>query len=119
VFDEHVVAPSLIERVGGKIRAVVTPDEPPPPRATAVQTSALRGFAVSLEHFRTEFAQLDELLRAGVADGVEELQPAHNILHQATFTSGDTSMESVRFLSLGLRSLSVALPGVIEPLETP
>jgi hypothetical protein len=117
VFDETSVQGTLFERVGGAIKAVVLPAKPRAPRATAVQTSALRGFAVSLEHFRTELARLDELLRAGVADGVEELQPAHNILHQATFTSGDTSMESVRFLSLGLRSLSVALPSVIEPLE--
>jgi hypothetical protein len=113
--------PTLLERGPfGRIRALVTPAKPKPPRADAATVSELRGFQVTIEHCRAEIARIDELLSAAVRDGVDELQPAHGILHAATFTTGDASISDVHHLSLGLRAVSDALSREINNLqETP
>jgi hypothetical protein len=98
------------------LASLVTSKPQRAPRATAALVSGVRGLVATIEHLRAELAQWDGQVAAGVAGGVEELQPAHNVLHAATFATGDASMEHVRLADLVLRSLSVYLELATENL---
>jgi hypothetical protein len=90
-----------------------------PPRASAELKSELRAFVSRLERALDDLPRMNELARAGVADGIEELLPAHDVLHQATFTFGDVSMENVRSFALGGRAFVTYFNLALQHLEEP
>jgi hypothetical protein len=117
VFDEHVVAPALLERVGSTIRAVVTPAKPPPPRASAATLSELHGLQGDATALLSRLERLEVQLIAEVRGGCEELAPVQGLIHECCYTSGDVSRGSVRLLTLALRALGIYLDVDVKNIE--
>jgi hypothetical protein len=117
VFDEHVVEGTLLERVGGRIMAVVTPAKPPPPRASAATMSELRGLQGDATALLGRLERLEVQLIAEVRGGCEELAGVQGLIHETCFTSGDVSRGSVRLLTLALRALGIYLDVEVKNIE--
>lgn len=117
VFDEHVVAPSVLERVGGAIRAVVVPAKPPPPRASASLVSDLRRLQSTLTQVLDELRRTDAALIASIRGGVDELVLAQGYVHRGLATSGDRSPQCIDGLGLGLESLADFLDAAVNTIE--
>lgn len=115
---ERFHEPTLLERVGGAIKAVVTPATPAAPRATTEQVTAVRDLRDSIERISGEITHLDGLLRCAVRDdGVESLRHAQAMVDLAVSTIGDASPARIVGLSLGLRAFHDQLTLIIRDLE--
>jgi hypothetical protein len=112
---------TVFERVGGVIRALVVPAKTKAPSATSAQKAAVRGVRDSMSQLLADLKLLDVQLREAVVANVEELEPAHGLVHSALSISGDRSTRRIPGLSLSLESLHAALTTTIENLdeETP
>jgi hypothetical protein len=116
-LTERIHEPTLIERVGGAIRAVAIPAKPKAPRASAAQVASLRTLQASTTALLVEIRVLDVQLRDAVVKDVDELQPAQGVVHQALSIEGDASWDRIPGLSLSLTAFAAALTRAIQHLE--
>jgi hypothetical protein len=117
-LTERFHEPTLLERVGGAIKAVVAPAKPEAPRATSEQVTAVRDLRDSIERLAGDITHVDDLLRRAVRDGgIEELQPAQAMTALAVSVSGDASPGRIIGLTLGLRAYHDQLTRFVHDLE--
>jgi hypothetical protein len=114
---QRYIVGSLVERVGGAIKAVVLPAKPRPPRASAAQVARLRAVQAAMVALLADLRSLDGELIAAVRADVEELVPAQGLVHSALSITGDRSVHRVAGVSLGLESLAATLGTAINNLE--
>ena len=116
---ERFHEPSLVERVGGAIRAVVIPAQPKAPRANAAQVASLRALQAAVVQLLADIHAVDASLTSAVRGDVEELIPAQAAVNTALSITGDASPDRAAHLSLALRAFAATLERAIDHIEEP
>jgi hypothetical protein len=114
---QRYVEGTLLERVGGRIMAVVVPAKPASPRASAALVGRLTAVQASIVALLDDLRSLDVQLREAVRADCEALQPAQALVNTALSISGDRSVQRIPGMTLSLESFGASLGTAINNLS--